>query len=86
MLTIAMERPMALLYAMISGRNPMVIMVVPKPSALWTAEPARTTSITYKMDETDIFFPLCRPDDTDRSFGQNIQNHVHGITEEQNPL
>ena len=85
-LTMTMESPIALLYSMISGRNPIVIMVVPKPSPLWTAEPARTTSITYKVDETDIFFPLYRPDDTDRSFDQNIQNYVHSITEERNPL
>ena len=34
MVTMTIERPMALLYSMISGRKPMVIMVVPKPSAL----------------------------------------------------
>ena len=57
-LTMTMESPIALLYSMISGRNPIVIMVVPKPSALWTREPDRITSIAYRMDKTDIFFPL----------------------------
>ena len=46
MVTMTMERPIALLYSMISGRKPIVIMVVPKPSALWTQDPARITIMT----------------------------------------
>ena len=58
MVTMTIERPMALLYSMISGRKPMVIMVVPKPSALCTQDPARITTITYKIAKTDIVYSL----------------------------
>jgi hypothetical protein len=58
MLTIKMESPIALLYSMIRGRKPMVIMVVPKPSALWTQAPARITAMTKRMVKTDIFSPF----------------------------
>ena len=58
MVTMTMERPIALLYSMISGRKPMVIMVVPKPSALCTQDPARITTITYKIAKTDIVYSL----------------------------
>ncbi len=60
MVTMTIERPMALLYSMISGRKPMVIMVVPKPSALWTQDPARITIITYRIAKTDILYSLER--------------------------
>ena len=58
MVTMTMERPMALLYSMIRGRKPMVIMVVPKPSALWTQEPARITIMTKKTADTVIAYSL----------------------------
>lgn len=32
------------------GRNPIVIIVVPKPSALWTQDPARMISITIRTE------------------------------------
>ena len=57
-LTIKMERPMALPYSMIRGRKPIVIMVVPKPRALWTQAPARITTIMKRMDRTDIVSSL----------------------------
>jgi hypothetical protein len=53
-----MERPMALLYSMIRGRKPIVIMVVPKPRALWTQAPVRITTIMKRMDRTDIVSSL----------------------------
>ena len=49
---------MALLYSMISGRNPMVIMVVPKPSALCTQEPARMTIMTKRIVENIVVSSL----------------------------
>ena len=52
------ERPMALLYSMISGRKPMVIMVVPKPSALWTQDPERITIMTNRIADIDIVYSL----------------------------
>ena len=57
-LTMMIERPMALLYSMISGRKPMVIMVVPNPRALCTQAPARTTIMTYRISYKDIIFSL----------------------------
>ena len=38
----------------------MVIMVVPKPSALWTQDPERITIITYRIAKTDILYSLER--------------------------
>lgn len=58
MVTMTIERPMALLYSMISGRKPMVIMVVPKPSALWTQDPARITIMTNRIADIDIVYSL----------------------------
>ena len=43
---------------MMSGRNPIVIIVAPKPRALWIQEPARTTSMTNKIVELNIHFPF----------------------------
>ena len=54
MVTMTIERPMALLYSMISGRKPMVIMVVPKPRALWTQDPERITIMTNRIADIDI--------------------------------
>ena len=39
---------------MISGRKPIVIIVVPKPSALWTQEPERMTIMTKRIVEICI--------------------------------
>ena len=58
MVTMTIERPMALLYSMISGRKPMVIMVVPKPSALWTQDPERITIMTNRIADIDIVYSL----------------------------
>ena len=60
MVTMTMESPMALLYYMISGRKPMVIMVVPKPSALWTQDPERITIMTNRIADIDIVYSLNR--------------------------
>ena len=57
MVTMTIE-PMALLYSMISGRKPMVIMVVPKPSALWTQDPERITIMTNRIADIDIVYSL----------------------------
>ena len=56
------DRPMALLYSMISGRNPIVIMVVPKPSALCTQDPARITIMTNRIVKSILVSSLLQFD------------------------
>ena len=62
MLTITMDSPMALLYSMISGRNPMVIIVVPNPNALCTQAPASITAMTYRTVKAVIPFSFQNPE------------------------